>query len=82
MAQQLALACDEPFDFAANEPLLYHDPERYGYTSIFRAGGKPRQVSVRLKDLQSFLHKQGTGGKDQYIAQNEFSKPNRQAVWS
>jgi hypothetical protein len=80
MAQQLALACDAPFDFAANEPLLYHDPERYGYTSIFRAGGKPRQVSVRLKDLQSFLHKQGTGGTDQYIAQNEFSKPNRQAV--
>jgi hypothetical protein len=78
--QQLALAYDEPLDLAANEPLLYHDPERYGFTSIFQPGAKPRQVSVRLKDLPGFIKEQCLGGTDQYIAQNEFSKPNRQVV--
>lgn len=81
MAQrQLALAYEEPFDVAVNEPLLYHDAERFGFTALLRPGGKPRQLSVRLKDLPTVLRQQCPGGTDLYIAQNEFFRPNRQVV--
>lgn len=81
MAQlQLALKHDERFDAAVDEPLLYHDTERSGFTALLRPGGTPRQLAVRLHELPSALRDQRVHNHDLYIAQNEFFRPNRRVV--
>jgi len=81
MAQlQLALKHDERFDAAVDEPLLYHDTERSGFTALLRPGGMPRQIAVRLHELPSVLRDQRLHNRDLYIAQNEFFRPNRRVV--
>lgn len=81
MAQlQLALAHDKLFDAAVDEPLLYHDTERSGFTALLRPGGTPRQLAVRLRELPAALRDQRLHNCDLYIAQNEFFRPNRRVV--
>jgi hypothetical protein len=81
MAQlQLALKHDERLDATVDEPLLYHDTERSGFTALLRPGGTPRQLAVRLHELPSALRDQRLHNQDLYIAQNEFFRPNRRVV--
>jgi hypothetical protein len=81
MAQlQLALGHEERFDATVDEPLLYHDTERSGFTALLRPGGTPRQLAVRLHELPWALRDQRLHSHDLYIAQNEFFRPNRRVV--
>lgn len=81
MAQlQLALAGCELFDVAVDEPLLYHDTTRSGFTALLHPSGTPRQQAIRLSELPKALRQERSRGCDLYIAQNEFFKPNRQVV--
>lgn len=61
------------------EPMLYHDPSRRGFTAIFRYGKRSRQFPFPLSELPRVLQEQRFGDVDVYIAQNEFSRPNRKA---
>lgn len=79
MAQQLALAPARDW-LGVDEPFLYHDPTRPGFTALLTPGGDKRQRIVRLHELPSVLEEVRASGKDAYIAQNEFFKPNRRAV--
>jgi len=77
---QLVLA-HNAFDASGiDEPLLYHDAERPGFTALFTPGGPRRQLSVRLNELPGVLGEVRNRGGDAYVAQNEFFKPNRRAV--
>lgn len=62
------------------EPFLYHDPSRPGYTSLVTPGGARHQHSFKLSELEGELLKCLASGGDAYIAQNEFTKPNRRAI--
>lgn len=79
---QLALAlapatlCVDQLD----EPYLYHDVRRPGFTAFVTPGGDQRQISLSLNQLPACLRKLQAGQVDAYIAQNEFFRPNRRAV--
>lgn len=80
MAQpQLAFASARDWG-GVDEPYLYHDPARPGFTALLTPGGDKRQRVVRLHELPLVLDEVRASGKDAYIAQNEFFKPNRRAV--
>lgn len=81
MAQlQLAFDQDEFLNFGIDEPLLYHDAERSGFTALLSPSSNPRQRAVRLHELPAVLEQERRSGHDLYIAQNEFFKPNRLVV--
>lgn len=76
----LANAHDQILGEALDEPFLYHDPARAGFTSLLTPGGSQRQVTFKLADLPGRLALQRGVQGDAYLAQNEFFKPNRQVV--
>lgn len=81
MAQlQLAFDKDEFLNFGIDEPLLYHDAQRSGFTALLSPSSNPRQRAVRLHELPAVLEQERRSGHDMYIAQNEFFKPNRLVV--
>lgn len=63
-----------------DEPLLYHDTARPGFTSLVTPGWPRRQVSFKLHELPQQLATMRARGVDSYIAQNEFFRPNRRVV--
>ncbi|MEJ5999719.1 hypothetical protein [Paucibacter soli] len=64
------------------EALDYHDPQRAGFVSLMATGerGRMRQSSFKLIELPNQLHRMQQFGRDAFICQNEFFRPNRQAV--
>ncbi len=76
----LAFAPAAPFVDQLDEPYLYHDIRRPGFTAFFTPGQTVRQTSVRLSDLPRMLTGMQSGNANVYIAQNEFFRPNRRAV--
>lgn len=76
----LALARAAPFVDQLDEPYLYHDIERPGFTAFVTPGGDQRQISLPLNQLPVYLRKLQVGRVDAYIAQNEFFRRNRRAV--
>ncbi|MDC8771725.1 hypothetical protein [Roseateles albus] len=77
---QLAHAFD--FNECIEEALDYHDPNRPGFVSVMekQADGQMRQSSFKLVDLPGRLVQLRESGRDAFIGQNEFWKPNRQAI--
>jgi hypothetical protein len=63
-----------------DEPLLYHDPSRGGYTSFFSLVGPRHQHTVHLRDFEEGLARMRGLGTDVYVAQNEFFRPDRKVV--
>lgn len=81
MAQpQIAFEKNDFWSSSVDEPMLYHDAERPGFTALLTPTGPKRQLSVRLHELPSILEGVRARHEDAYIAQNEFFKPNRRAV--
>lgn len=76
----LALAQNNTDEDVLDEPFLYHDPTRPGFTSLLTPGRNPRQLTVKLSGLPALLALHGGSTMDTYIAQNEFFRPNRQVV--
>lgn len=76
----LAHAPAELFVDQLNEPYLYHDISRPGFTAFFTTRGPWRQRSYKLPQLPEQLNRMRSFETDIYIAQNEFFRPNRQVV--
>ncbi len=74
----LALAPAAPLD----EWHCYHDPSRPGFASIllFNGSTKGAQHSFHLQQLDRQIARMRGADADVYLSQNEFFKPNRQAV--
>lgn len=80
MGQASALTPSAKLVDQLDEPYIYHDTERSGFVSFLTPGAERRQVSVRLADFPEHLAQVRASGKDAYLSQNEFFKPNRRAI--
>jgi hypothetical protein len=76
----LAISPGRPDVDQLDEPFLYHDLTRPGFTSLVTPGGTVRQASFKLSELVDRVSAARAQSIDGYIAQNEFFRPNRRVV--